>query len=186
MFSPGNVLFIYTAKQRGYGVPPQMISASQPAIRPRKVEVQYATTYGHEANALDPGSIDVIYDQRLTPGVDKAVNVVPSSGGGAPGAETQHAEELRAILASRGRALTRPDYAHLTRAFDPERVADVSVERGVIGDDRGVSTCVQIRAKVRAARFVSALERESFRGALNDYLQTRAAAGQTVVVLLED
>jgi hypothetical protein len=162
------------------------LAARHAATRPRKIEVAYATTYGVEADGLDAGSVDVIYDTRLTPGVSAAINVVPSAGGGAPGQDRHHADELRAILASHGRATTRHDYVELTRAFDPRRVAAVTVDRGVVQTTRGLASCVHVRVRPAADVFQGRLELEAFRAALHEYLQVRAPAGQPVTVTLDE
>lgn len=162
------------------------LSSRAPTSRPRKIEVSYATTYGDAADGLGTGSVDVIYDARLTPGVAEAVNVVPSAGGSPAGVERHHADELRAVLATRGRATTRHDYLQLARAYDPRRVADVAVERGVVQTPGGVTSCVHVRVTPASGVFHGTLERESFRKSLHEYLQARAPAGQPVLVSLEE
>ncbi len=156
------------------------------AMRPRRVEIAFATTYGHAADGLDPGSIDVIYDGSLCPGVAAAVNITPSAGGASAGHQEHHADELRALLASRGRAVTAHDYRELSRAFDPGRIAGVEVGRGVARVDRGVTTCVQVNVDCHDNAFTGRLEREEFQRALLGYLRDRAPAGQAIVVNLRE
>jgi hypothetical protein len=166
------------------GVARLRLTAAERAVRPRKIEVAYTTTHGAEADGLAPGSINLIYDRRLCPGVLDAVNVAPSRGGGAPAEPQHHVAELRSALASRARAVTALDYRALAAAFDPTRIVRAEVGRGVARTAGGVGSCVTVTARHRTGAFTSDLEREAFQDALQRDLQARAPAGQIVVVQL--
>ena len=163
-----------------------LLRATSRSERPRRIEVTYTTTMGELASGLGPGSISSIFDRRLLPGVLDAVNVVASTGGGEATSQPDHVAELRALLTSRGRAITRKDFEDLTMAFDPSRIESVEIGRGVLRSREGFVSCVQIDVMVAAGSFTGKLEREEFRAGLHDHLQSRAAAGQAISVRLKE
>ena len=133
----------------------------------------------------DACGLESVVSHRLTLGTTYYLRV-GSNGGAEAGHEEHHADELRALLASRGRAVTAHDYRELSRAFDPGRIAAVSVGRGVARVDRGVTTCVQVDVDCQPGAFTGRLEREEFQRALLQYLRNRAPAGQAIVVNLRE
>jgi len=162
------------------------LSSRQGMARPRRLEVDLATTYADQANGLDPGSVDLIFDQSQCPGVVSAVNVTATAGGGAASHETHDSAELRALLASRGRAITAHDFKALVHGFNPDPVRGVAVERGVLEGARGVQSAVHVRVTLDPAAFANALELSAYRQQLQRYLQVRAPAGQSVTVGTEE
>jgi hypothetical protein len=162
------------------------LRAASRAARPRRIEVYYTTTQAAAADGMAPGGAAVIYDPSQVPGVEQAVNVSPSKGGGDAAEEAHHIEELRALLATRARAVTARDFEKLALAYDPGRIHRVQVGRGVTRTQAGLGSCVQVRAWFGSGTFGSELEREAFQQALQRDLQTRAPAGQSVVVDLRE
>ena len=162
------------------------LRAATRAPRPRRIEIYYTTTQATSADGMAPGGAAVIFDPSLVPGVEQAVNVSPSKGGGDAAEEAHHIEELRALLATRARAVTARDFEKLALAFDPGRIHRVRIGRGVARTDTGLGSCVLVRAWCSAGTFASELEREAFQEALQRDLQTRAPAGQIVVADLRE
>ncbi len=162
------------------------LSASSRVVKPRSFEVDLVTTLGSDADGLDPGSICVIHDRSRCPGVEDAVNVASSLGGLDAESLPEHAEELRAALTSRGRAVTHNDFAKLARNFDPGLVDVARVHPGVKRTEDGVVRCVEVRIHAREGSIRSEAHRQAFEAALHDYLQARATAGVAVRVRVED
>lgn len=162
----------------------RLMTRTEPA-RPRAIEVMYTTISGAEANGLAAGSVDTVYDRRLAPGVADAVNITASAGGLAAPQREWLATELRAQLATRGRAVTRHDFEVLTRAYDPKRIHDVEVGRGVMRGTHGVTSCVQVTVGCSANAFHGELERTYFVQGLQQYLEARSPADLQVLVNLE-
>lgn len=160
--------------------------AAARAARPRRIEISYTTTLSTSADGMAPGGAAVIYDPSQVPGVVQAMNVSPSKGGGNPAEEAHHIEELRALLSTRARAVTARDFEKLALAYDPGRIHRVKVGRGVARTGAGLGSCVLVRAHCHASTFASDLEREAFQEAMQRDLQTRAPAGQIVVVELRE
>jgi hypothetical protein len=163
----------------------RLMSRSEPD-RPRTIEVMYTTTSGAEANGLAAGSVDTIYNRRTAPGVAGAVSVTSSAGGQAAPGQQWLITELRAHLATRGRAVTARDFEVLARAFDPVRIQRVEVGRGVMRGARGMVSCVKVMAHCQAGSLHGELEREHLAGQLRRYLEARATADQSVAVEILD
>jgi hypothetical protein len=162
------------------------VRAAARAARPRRIEIYYTTTQSTSADGMAPGGAAVIYDPSRVPGVVQTMNVSPSKGAGNPAEEAHHIEELRALLGTRARAVTARDFEKLALAYDPGRVHRVRIGRGVARTDTGLGSCVQVRAYCNPGTFASDLEREAFQEAMQRDLQTRAPAGQIVVVDLRE
>lgn len=158
------------------------LSSRKSAARPRALEVDLLHTLAGEANGLDRGSVSIIHDRSRCPGVDEAVNVTPSTGGEAAAGLPRHGEELRTALVTRGRAVTRHDFARLARQFDPDRVAEVEVGRGVARRETGVVSCVDVRVRANEGALQTEPQRRAFEAELHDHLQERACAGTAVRV----
>jgi len=159
----------------------RLMSRSEPT-RPRAVEVMYTTTSGVEANGLAAGSVDTIYNRRLAPGVAGAVSITGSAGGRAAPDRTWLTTELRAQLATRGRAVTPRDFEVLARAFDPVRISKTEVDRGVMRGPRGITSCVRVTAHYAADQIHGDLERDLLQQQLQQYLAARAPADLAVAV----
>lgn len=161
------------------------LSSRRTAARPRSFEVDLLHTLASAANGLDPGSVSIIHDASRCPGVDEAVNITPSAGGEDPPGLPRHGEELRNALVTRGRAVTRHDFTRLARAFDPDRIDDVEVGRGVTRRETGVVPCVDVRVRARGGALQTEPQRRAFEAELHDHLQERACAGTAVRVRVE-
>lgn len=161
------------------------LSARRNAARPRSLEVDLLHSMGSQANGLDPGSVSIIHDRNRCPGVDEAVNVAASAGGEESAGLPQHGEELRAALVTRGRAVTRHDFVRLAQQFDPARVAQVEVGRGVTRRETGVVTCVDVKVRAHEGALQTEPQRRAFEAELHDHLQERACAGTAVRVRVE-
>lgn len=162
------------------------LSSRQGMARTRRVELDFSTTYADDANGLDPGSVNLIFDQSQCPGVVGAVNVTATAGGGKASHETHDSAELRSLLASRGRAITAHDFRELVHGFNPDPVREVAIERGILEGARGVQSAVHVRVTVDRSRFANPLELSAYRVQLQRYLQVRAPAGQSVTVGTEE
>lgn len=162
----------------------RLMTRSDPQ-RPRSIEVMYTVTSGFEANGLALGSVDTVYNRRLAPGVTSAVNISVSAGGQAAIKKPWLSSELRAQLATRGRAVTEHDFEVLTRAYDPDRISGVRVGRGVMRGPQGFTSCVQVKVRCLDGTFHGGRERTQFRQGLQEYLMARSPADLQVLVELE-
>ncbi len=142
-----------------------------------RVEIRYSVCLGPIANGLASGSVRVIFSPKDFPGIVSATSLVPTLGG-EPAPPVSDADfALRSLLRTRGRAVSGLDYKDLARAYDPGRVMDVEVGRGVKMGPRGPVACIEVVIGVRPGAFGSDLERRVFRDRLERYLLDRAPVG---------
>jgi hypothetical protein len=158
-----------------------------PQRRRTEVQIDYSLTLGAAANGLGPGTVNVAFTPpEVFPGLVSVTNLVPTVGG-RPARSEEEEEELRTALRARGRAVVADDFLQMARSFDPVRIRDVELSRGVARGLRGLRSSVVVSARTRARDFVSPLERDSFQRRLAAYLQDRCSIGETVEVrLVED
>jgi len=155
--------------------------------RRTEVEIKYALTLGPAANGLEPGTVSLVFTPaQVFPGLVSVRNLVPTAGGRPARTPNLMEEELRSVLRHRGRAVVVQDYLEAARQFDPERVAEVELSRGVARRGRGLRRTVALAVKVAPQSFVTGLERESFRRRLEAFLQDRSPIGETVEVALAE
>lgn len=153
------------------------LHTDQPPSAGVRVEIRYSLCLGPIANGLASGSVRVIFSPKDFPGIVSATSLVPTLGG-EPAPSVSDADfALRSLLRTRGRAVSRLDYRDLARAYDPGRVMDVEIGRGVKMGSRGPVACIEAVVKTRPGAFGSDLERRVFRDRLERYLLDRAPAG---------
>ena len=161
-----------------------LVSREEPGRR-TEIQIDYSVTLGPAANGLQPGNINVAFTPaEVFPGLVAVTNLVETAGGlPARPAELQE-EELLAVLRARGRAVIATDFMQMARAFDPSRILEVSLSRGVARGPAGLRSSIVVTAHTSTRAFVNELEKESFRGRLAAYLQDRCSIGETVQVQL--
>jgi hypothetical protein len=158
-----------------------------PARKRTKVQIDYTTTLGPGANGLDPGTISSPFTgSDVLPGLVTVTNLVGTVGGRLARTSKLQEEELRLALRSRGRAVIADDFIRMTRAFDPDRIHDVKLSRGIARGPRGLRSSVVVAGQVTPASFVNELERDAFCAQLTSFLQDRCTIGETVEVRLEE
>ena len=155
--------------------------------RRSEIQIDYSVTLGPAANGLGPGTVNVAFTPaQVFPGLTSVTNLVATLGGrAAPAVELQE-EELRLALRARGRAVVANDFVQMAQAFDPERIREVGLSRGVTRGPHGLRSSVVVTGRTPAGSFVNELERESFQRRLTAYLQDRCSIGETVEVRLAE
>ena len=153
--------------------------------RRTEIQIDYSVTLGPAANGLAPGTVSVVFTPaQVFPGLTTVTNLVETRGGrAAPPPELQE-EELRLALRARGRAVVADDFIQLAQAFDPERIREVTLSRGVTRGPGGLRSSLVVTGRTPAGSFVNDLDRDSFRRRLAAHLQDRCSVGETVEVRL--
>jgi hypothetical protein len=152
-----------------------------------EVQVDFSVTLGAAANDLGAGTVTVAFTPAdVFPGLVSVTNLVPTMGGRPARTPDLQEEDLRHALRARGRAVVAGDYVEMARAFDPERVGEVRIARGVTRGPRGLRSSIVVEAATTGEGFVNELERESFQRRLTSYLQDHCPVGETIDVQLVD
>lgn len=140
-------------------------------LPPDSITVNYSVTAGVDANGIEAGRINELYESH--PGISSAVNIIPVSGAIPAKSQEQIVTEVAARLRSRDRSMSFAEISRWTATFDP-RIRDVACENGVERAERGVRRCIVVTATVLGADFYSDDEIGLLRQRLGSFLKARS------------
>lgn len=138
---------------------------------PDSLTVNYAVTAGTDANGIEAGKINDLYESH--PGISSAVNIVPTAGAIPAKTEKQIITEVASRLRNRDRSLSFPEISRWAKTFDP-RIRDVVSENGVERFERGVRRCIVVKVAVSKSEFYSDDEVALLRTRLGNFLKSRS------------
>lgn len=146
--------------------------SSQLELPPDSLTINYATTAGVAANAIEAGKITELYESH--PGISTVVNIVPTAGAIPAKTDRQIMTEVSARLRNRDRALTFGEISRWVMTFDP-RITAAVCENGVERAPRGVRRCIVVRVTVGGGRLYSNDEAKLLQSRLTSFLKSRSA-----------
>jgi len=141
-------------------------------LPPDSLTINYATTTGVAANAIEAGKITELYESH--PGISAVVNIIPTAGAIPAKTGKQIMTEVSARLRNRDRALTFGEISRWAMTFDP-RITSAVCENGVERAARGVRRCVVVRVTVGEGRLYSEDEVRLLQTRLTSFLKARSA-----------
>ena len=141
-------------------------------LPPDSLTINYATTAGVAANAIEAGKITELYESH--PGISSVVNIIPTAGAIPAKTAQQIMTEVSARLRNRDRALTFGEISRWVMTFDP-RIKNAVCENGVERAPRGVRRCIVVRATVGEGRLYSNDEVKLLQRRLTSFLKSRSA-----------
>jgi hypothetical protein len=145
--------------------------SSQLESPPDSITVTYTVTAGTDANGIEAGKIDSLYENH--PGVVEAINVIPVTGAIPAKSEEQIVNEVAARLRGRDRALSFTEIARWATTFD-SRIKTAACRNGIERTPGGVRRCVVVSVGVNRADFYSDDETDLLRRRLGEFLKSRA------------
>lgn len=149
---------------------------------PDSLKVTYTVTAGLDANGIAAGKITELYENH--PGIESAVNLIPTGGAIPAKTEKQVISEASARLRSRDRALTFAEIADWARSFDP-RLTAARCDNGVQRFERGVRRCIVVTVVADKDDFHSEDETGLLKIRLAEFLKARAPVNTQFGVEIE-
>jgi hypothetical protein len=140
-------------------------------LPPDSVTINYAVTAGVDANGVEAGKIDELYENH--PGISSAVNIIPTSGAIPAKTEKQIVTEVATRLRNRDRSLSFSEISNWTMTFDP-RIIKAECENGVERAPRGVRRCIVVKTFITETDFYSDDELKLLQTRLGSFLKSRS------------
>jgi hypothetical protein len=140
-------------------------------LPPDSVTINYAVTAGVDANGVEAGKIDELYENH--PGISSAVNIIPASGAIPAKTEKQIVTEVATRLRNRDRSLSFSEISNWTMTFDP-RIIKAECENGVERAPRGVRRCIVVKTFITETDFYSDDELKLLQTRLGSFLKSRS------------
>lgn len=145
--------------------------SSRLELPPDSITVNYAVTSGTEANGIEPGKIEELYENH--PGIESVVNILPVTGAIPAKTDEQILTEVAARLRNRDRTLSFNGITRWAKTFD-SRVVGAECRNGVERMARGVRRCIVVTLTVKQKEFFSDDERELLTTRLAEFLKARS------------
>jgi len=180
--APGGPNNYYSLEDRGDRLVLWFDYSSSIEPPPDSITVTYAVTAGTDANSIAAGKIKDLYENH--PGVDSAVNLIPTSGAIPAKGEAQILTEASSRLRNRDRALSFDEIGNWARTFDP-RIEQVDCSNGVERCETGVRRCIVVNVKTTPETFHSEQEVELLRSRLSHFLRSRTPVNTQFAVKVD-
>jgi len=161
----------YSPEERGDRLVLWFDFSSVMDLPPDSLTVNYSVTPGTDANGIEAGKINDLYENH--PGISSAVNVIPTGGAIPAKTEKQILTEVAARLRNRDRSLSYPEICRWAKTFDP-RISEVTAESGVERFARGVRRCIVVSVSIDRSEFYSESEVALLRSRLTEFLKARS------------
>ncbi|MEE9443252.1 MAG: hypothetical protein V3V99_11375 [candidate division Zixibacteria bacterium] len=144
---------------------------SELELPPESITVNYSVTAGIEANGIEAGMIEELYENH--PGIDSAINIIPVNGAIPAKTEKQIMTEVAARLRNRDRSLSFSGISRWAKTFDP-RIVGAECENGIERLNSGVRRCIIAKVTVKKDKFYSEDEIELLKTRLAAFLKSRS------------
>jgi hypothetical protein len=138
---------------------------------PDSITVNYSVTAGVDANGIEAGKINELYENH--PGIIEGENIIQVSGAVPAKTEQQIIAEVSARLRNRDRALSFNEIANWSKTFDP-RISDAVCRNGIERTSNGVRRCIVVEITVRRKQFYSEDEIILLKTRLSNFLKERS------------
>ncbi len=140
-------------------------------LPPDSLTVNYAVTAGTEANSIEPGKINELYENH--PGISSVVNILSTVGAIPAKTDEQILTEVAARLRNRDRTLSFDGVRRWAKTFD-SRILDAVCQNGIERMSRGVRRCIVVTITVQPEKFFSEDELTLLKTRLAVFLKSRS------------
>jgi hypothetical protein len=151
---------------------------------PERIQITYSITQGDDANGIEPGLINELYDKRRHPGIESVKNITRTLGGRRAPSREDILRGFTHLLRNHSRAITSKDLVDLTSSFDP-RILKATCQSGIERGPHGARRCINIHITLRESSFSTSGEKEYFRKRLKTYLTIRSPVNSAVNLIMD-
>jgi hypothetical protein len=146
---------------------------------PNSISVSYSFTYGSQANGIEAGKIDQMWERH--PGIRSVTNILPTVGGMPAKSQEELHSQISSLLRNRGRAVSFQELEHWTSLFD-SRITATECKNIVKKGAHGAVRCTQVNVRVSSGEFYSEDELKVFKKRLERFLKERSLINTSIEV----
>lgn len=167
----GEQRHVYSIEERGDKAVLWFDFSSSLEPSPDSLTVSYSVTGGTDANGIEIGQVDELYERH--PGIASVKNLISTSGAIPAKTIEQVVAEAVARLRSRDRALTFQEIENWVSTFDP-RITDTKCGNSTELTPHGVRRCIAVQVSVRSDDIHSDDEVSLLQARLTRFLKSRS------------